>query len=190
MICRRSVSAALLGDEALLGEAGIAQRILEPGAVELAVRRLECRIAGDASRDFGIGHAEPHLRGALVEPGLRRPSRSSTCRGKPKRARLFRRDRHGRSAGRAAAARSLIGLAELIGSGFRSLPILASAERPKPRKMSLMPQMAKLPASSVMTTPMTMRPSQLAEALRIPRSMCPTLWSDAGSGCSAEGGAS
>jgi hypothetical protein len=34
-----------------------------------------------------------------------------------------------------------------------------------------MPQIAKLPASRVMTTPITVRPSQFSEALRIPRNI-------------------
>src|SRR5215470_8343355 len=52
-------------------------------------------------------------------------------------------------------------------------PILARLERPKPRKMSPMPQIAKLTIRSPMTTPMTALPSQLAEAVRIPRSIEP-----------------
>src|ERR1700728_3735729 len=55
--------------------------------------------------------------------------------------------------------------------GISVRPILASVERPNPLKMSLMPQTAKLAASTPMTTPMMVRPSQFAEALRIPRSI-------------------
>src|SRR3954453_14473580 len=50
-------------------------------------------------------------------------------------------------------------------------PTLATVERPKPRKMSPMPQIAKLTAIRPSTTPMTALPSQLLEALRIPRSI-------------------
>src|SRR3954469_9272151 len=50
-------------------------------------------------------------------------------------------------------------------------PTLATVERPKPRKMSPMPQIAKLTAIKPSTTPMTALPSQLLEALRIPRSI-------------------
>ncbi len=108
--------AALIGDEALFREIGVEQRILKSGAVEFAVRRLECRIAGDTARDFGVGEAEPHLRGALVETCLRNhlaehlPLQSEG-------AGLFRRDRLA-DLPRQRINSVLIGLAELIGADF------------------------------------------------------------------------
>src|SRR5436190_4913437 len=50
-------------------------------------------------------------------------------------------------------------------------PILANVERPKPRKMSPMPQIAKLTTSTVTTTPMMDLPTQPEDACRRPRSM-------------------
>src|SRR5437870_12697093 len=50
-------------------------------------------------------------------------------------------------------------------------PILANVERPKPRKMSPMPQIAKLTTSTVTTAPMMVLPTQPEDACRIPRSM-------------------
>ena len=50
-------------------------------------------------------------------------------------------------------------------------PIFATVERPKPLKMSPMPQIAKLTISRPITAPMTILPSQFLEAVRIPRSM-------------------
>src|SRR5947209_50301 len=54
-------------------------------------------------------------------------------------------------------------------------PTLAKRERPNPRKMSPMPQMAKLPTKNATTRPMMALPTQLEEAFRIPRSMVSTL---------------
>ena len=54
------------------------------------------------------------------------------------------------------------------------LPILASVDWPKPRKMSPMPQMPKLMMRTPITNVMTALPSQLDEAFRIPRSMSPS----------------
>src|SRR5439155_8430025 len=51
------------------------------------------------------------------------------------------------------------------------LPILAKVERPKPRKMSPIPQIAKLSARKPTTATMTVLPSQPVEDLRRPRSM-------------------
>ncbi len=50
-------------------------------------------------------------------------------------------------------------------------PILAKVERPKPRKMSPMPQIAKLTTSTVTTAAMMDLPIQPEDACRIPRSM-------------------
>src|SRR5262252_4366557 len=50
-------------------------------------------------------------------------------------------------------------------------PILANVERPKPRKMSPIPQIAKLTTSTLTTSPMMDLPSQPEEACRRPRSM-------------------
>ena len=54
-------------------------------------------------------------------------------------------------------------------------PMLASQFCPKPRKMSLMPQMPNAATSSVTTTAMMILPIQFAEAFRIPRSMLPSF---------------
>src|SRR2546429_7726327 len=51
------------------------------------------------------------------------------------------------------------------------LPILAKVERPKPRKMSPIPQIAKLSARKPTTETMMVLPSQPVEDLRRPRSM-------------------
>ncbi len=61
---------ALFGDEALLGVAGVAQKILEPRPVESAAGSPEHRIGGDAPHDLVVGNAEPHLPRALIEPGI------------------------------------------------------------------------------------------------------------------------
>src|SRR5262249_18285011 len=50
-------------------------------------------------------------------------------------------------------------------------PILATVERPKPRKMSPIPQIAKLITRNPTTAAITTLPSQLEEAFRRPRSM-------------------
>ena len=62
--------AALLGNEARLGIAHLPDDVAEAGAVELAVDRLECRIAGDALGDFRIGDAQPQRLRALVQDDL------------------------------------------------------------------------------------------------------------------------
>src|SRR5262249_51608495 len=50
-------------------------------------------------------------------------------------------------------------------------PILANVERPKPRKMSPIPQIAKLTTSTVTTAAMMVLPTQPEDACRRPRSM-------------------
>ena len=60
----------LFGDETFLGQSHIAQHVEEALAIELAVHGLQIRIGRDVPCDLGIGNAEPHLPGALVEPGL------------------------------------------------------------------------------------------------------------------------
>ena len=62
---------ALLVDEALLGEAGLADQLLEPARVELPVDAVKRRVVGDALGHVGVGNAEAELAGALVEGGLR-----------------------------------------------------------------------------------------------------------------------
>ena len=62
---------ALLVDEALLGEAGLADQLLEPARVELPVDAAKRRIVGDALGHVVVGNVEPELAGALVEGGLR-----------------------------------------------------------------------------------------------------------------------
>src|SRR5712691_2514348 len=53
-------------------------------------------------------------------------------------------------------------------------PTLATVERPKPRKMSPIPQIAKLMIKKPTTVAITTLPSQLEEAVRRPRSMSQT----------------
>src|SRR5205809_2417942 len=50
-------------------------------------------------------------------------------------------------------------------------PILAKVERPNPRKISPMPQTAKLTTKRPMTAAMTTRPNQFVDACRKPRSI-------------------
>src|SRR5262249_20586651 len=52
-------------------------------------------------------------------------------------------------------------------------PILARVDRPKPRKMSPIPQIAKLTTSTATTTNMIVLPSQMEEACSRPRSIAP-----------------
>ncbi len=68
--CWRSASRRLLGHEARLGEAVVAQRRLEAHAVELAVQPAERRVLGDLPRHLGVAQAEPQLAGALVDHGV------------------------------------------------------------------------------------------------------------------------
>ena len=92
MICRRSVCAALLGDEALLGEAHLADRLLEPDPVELAGRGLwkpgssVTRRAISASRRRG---RMPRARSSSAGFGDHLPQMPVEA----ERARLVRRDR-------------------------------------------------------------------------------------------------
>ncbi len=62
---------ALFGDIAAFGETGLADDLLEAGAVEFAVGRQEAGVAGDALRDIGVGQAEPEILGLFVERGFR-----------------------------------------------------------------------------------------------------------------------
>ena len=64
-------AAALLGQEALLGEADLPDQVFELGAVELAVDALEARVVRDSARNFLLGDAELESAGALVEDGFR-----------------------------------------------------------------------------------------------------------------------
>src|SRR5208282_3384658 len=110
--------APLLGDKALLVVAGVAQGVREPGAVELALRRLEVRVAGNAPGDFGVGNAEPHLTRALVEPGLG-DHFAEHLPIKAERARLFRRDYTAKLAFELLQA-VVVGLPELLDRDFRA----------------------------------------------------------------------
>ena len=85
------------------------------------------------------------------------------CRSRPSALRLVGQDR----AVELAADLLQPVLVELAEGSTRIsvLPILATVDVPKPRKMSPMPQMPKLIAIRPRTTPMTARPIQLEEAL-------------------------
>ena len=95
--------------------------------------------------DFGIGNAEPHLLGALIEAGLG-DHLAEHLPVEAERAGLFRRQRMAELAADLLQP-VLIGLPELVDAGFRSSRSWQASSWPKPLKMSLMPQTAKLPAS-------------------------------------------
>jgi len=91
--------AALLGHEARLGIAGVADDLLEKETVELTVRPAECRIVGDQLGDLGIGEREAERSRSLIEQHLREnlPDHHSV---KPSRARLIGGDRTPELAGK------------------------------------------------------------------------------------------
>lgn len=108
--------AALLGQVALLGEAELADQLLEAIGVELAVGALEVRILQDRLHGVGVGLAEPEPARVLVE----------RCFGDrllqhlaidPDRARLIRRQRPAELAADLLQT-VVIGLAELLGGDF------------------------------------------------------------------------
>ncbi len=115
-ICRRKRDAALLGDEAGFGIAGLADDVLETRAVELAVGALEARIAGDALGDVGVGDAEPQFGRLFVERRLRHHL-AEHLPVEAERARLIGRDR---TADLAADLLQTVGieLAELLDRDF------------------------------------------------------------------------
>ena len=123
----------------------------------------ERRVLGDLPRHLGVAQAEPQLAGALVDHGVG-DHLVEQLPVEAERARLVGQDRPAELAAELLQP-VLIELAELSRSGFRSPPTLASVDWPKPRKMSPMPQIAKLMAIRPRTTPMTARPIQLEEAL-------------------------
>ena len=63
--------AALLGQEALLGEADLTDQVFELGAVELTVDAAETLIFQDAARHLLLGDTELERAGTLVEHGFR-----------------------------------------------------------------------------------------------------------------------
>ena len=139
--------AALLRDEARFGVAGLADELLETVAVELPGRCREGRIGRDAlARSRRRTDPSPSCARILVERRFR-DHLAEHLPVEAERARLIGRDRAADP-----AAELLQPLVDSSGGTARSpisvLPILATVERPKPRKMSPMPQIAKLIAIS------------------------------------------
>jgi hypothetical protein len=85
-------AAPLLGHEALLGIAGLANGLLEAHGVERAGGRLEAGLGGDPARDLGVGKAEPQRARPLVEGDLGGQLRQDLA-VEAERARLIRGDR-------------------------------------------------------------------------------------------------
>lgn len=160
--------AALLGQIALLGEAELADQLLEAIGVELAVGALEVRILQDRLHGVGVGLAEPEPARVFVERGFGDGLLQHLAIDSD-RARLIRGQRPAELA--ADLLQTVIVVWRNCSVEISVLPILASVDRPKPRNTSAIPQTPKLTIRTPITIVMMVLPIQLDEALRIPRSM-------------------
>jgi hypothetical protein len=104
--------AALLGEEARLGVADIAERHFEAGAVELAGYALEVGVLGDVARDLGVAGAKAERLRPLVDDSLGNQL-GEQLPVETKRAGLVRQDRAAEIAAKLLQA-VLIELAESI----------------------------------------------------------------------------
>ncbi len=160
--------APLLLDIAAFGETGLADQLLEPRAVELAGEPAEVRIGGDAAGDLGVADAEAERLGLLVERGFRRQLADQLAVD-AERARLVGRDR---------AAGAAADLAQLVVVIFAELldRDLGAADGDRGVVRGAAEYVADAPDREAddqepITTAMRPLPSQVEEALWIPRSM-------------------
>ena len=91
------------------------------------------------ARDLGVGQAEPQRAGALVERGFG-DQLAEQLPVEAERARLVGRDRPAELAAELLQP-VVVDLAELLDPDFGAADLGARVDRPKPRKMSPMPQM-------------------------------------------------
>ena len=75
--------APLLGDEARLGEAGVADHLLEADAIELAIRPLEGGIGGDLLGDLGVAEVESRRARARSSSTISETIWAITSRSRP-----------------------------------------------------------------------------------------------------------
>ena len=160
--------AALVGDIALLGGLRLAQQHLEPLPVELAVRSPQRGVGRDAPRHLGVGNAKPQRPDLLVERGLG-DQLADQLPVDAERARLFHGDRTSKLAPHLLEPLG-VELPELVGGD------LGAADPCEARLAEAAEDVADAPDREADRDQPEQHahddlPSQLAEAVRIPRSM-------------------
>lgn len=108
--------AALLGDEARFGKAGVADQRLEAVAVELAGRAGEILVVDDLLGDLGVGQRQPQVARAFVESGFGHELADQLA-VETQRPRLIRRDWAAHAAAQGLQAVVVVGT-ELLDADF------------------------------------------------------------------------
>ena len=158
------VGLALLGDEAALAQSHIAQSRIETLAAERAGRILQVRVVAQGLGDRLVRDRQAERPGLDVERGVGdQPPERLRVEADRMRLRVGQRNLH---LALIALHHRLIGGAELVRRDRRAADV-GDLGRPKPRKMSPMPQIAKLTMISPSTTVMIALPTNPCEAARI-----------------------